>query len=292
MKKKKKLVIITGLSGSGKTYALHTFEDIGYYCIDNLPVDLISTFLNLIERTKADINEIAIICDIREKQFIENFEKTYNDLKKSKIDLTLLFLEANDETLLRRYSETRRPHPLRDEKLLSQVIKKEREMLESIKSLSEIVIDTSAFNVHQLKGYISSHFTAEDEKSGNFRIHIISFGFKNGLPLDADMVLDVRFLPNPFFEYELKDKSGLDNQVVDYILKTQEFKVFFDKIKDLLIFLLPNYKREGKFYLNIAIGCTGGRHRSVVVAEEVFKLLTEQGYNVIIEHRDINISAL
>lgn len=291
MKKRKKLVIITGLSGSGKTYALHTFEDIGYYCIDNLPVDLISTFLNLIERTKADIKEVAIICDIREKRFIENFEMTYNDLKKSNIEMTLLFLEANDDILLRRYSETRRPHPLRNENLLSEVIKKEREMLLGIKSLADDVIDTSAFNVHQLKAYLSKHFTAEDEKVGKFRINIISFGFKNGLPMDADMVFDVRFLPNPFFEDELKDKSGLDGQVVKYITGTNEFIQFFDRIKDLLLFLMPNYKREGKYYLNIAVGCTGGRHRSVVVSEEIFKLLTEEGYNIRIEHRDINLSA-
>ena len=291
MKKRKKLVIITGLSGSGKTYALHTFEDIGYYCIDNLPVDLISTFLNLIERTKADIKEVAIICDIREKRFIENFEMTYNDLKKSNIEMTLLFLEANDEILLRRYSETRRPHPLRNENLLSEVIKKEREMLLGIKSLADDVIDTSSFNVHQLKAYLSKHFATEDEKVGKFRINIISFGFKNGLPMDADMVLDVRFLPNPFFEDELKDKSGLDGQVVKYITGTNEFIQFFDRIKDLLLFLLPNYKREGKYYLNIAVGCTGGRHRSVVVSEEIFKLLTKEGYNIRIEHRDINLSA-
>ena len=291
MKNRNKLVIITGLSGSGKTYALHTFEDIGYYCIDNLPVDLISTFLNLIERTKADIKEVAIICDIREKRFIENFEMTYNDLKKSNIEMTLLFLEANDEILLRRYSETRRPHPLRNENLLSEVIKKEREMLLGIKSLADEVIDTSAFNVHQLKAYLSKHFAAEDEKVGKFRINIISFGFKNGLPMDADMVFDVRFLPNPFFEDELKDKSGLDGQVVKYITGTNEFIQFFDRIKDLLLFLLPNYKREGKYYLNIAVGCTGGRHRSVVVSEEIFKLLTEEGYNIRIEHRDINLSA-
>jgi UPF0042 nucleotide-binding protein len=292
MKKKKKLVIITGLSGSGKTYALHTFEDIGYYCIDNLPVDLISTFLNLIERTKADISEIAIICDIREKRFIENFEKTYNELKKGNLDLILLFLEASDETLVRRFSETRRPHPLRDENLLSQVIKKEREMLLSIKSLADIVIDTTAFNVHQLKSYITNHFAAEDEKAGKFRINIISFGFKNGIPLGTDMLLDVRFLPNPFFEHELREKTGLDIQVVKYIEKTIEFQEFFPKLKDLLRFLVPNYNREGKFYLNIAFGCTGGRHRSVVVAEEVFKFLSKEGYNVIIEHRDIYLSGL
>ena len=292
MKKRKKLVIITGLSGSGKTYSLHTFEDIGYYCIDNLPVDLISTFLNLIERTKADISEIAIICDIREKRFIENFEKTYDELKKGNLDLTLLFLEASDETLVRRYSEAKRPHPFRDENLLSQVIRKERDMLSSIKSLADIVIDTSAFNVHQLKSFITSQFATEEEKAGKFRINVISFGFKNGLPLEADMILDVRFLPNPFFEPELREKTGLDKQVIEYIEKTVEFQEFFPKLKDLLHFLVPNYNREGKFYLNIAFGCTGGRHRSVAVAEEVYKMLAKENYNVIIEHRDIYLSGL
>jgi UPF0042 nucleotide-binding protein len=165
-------------------------------------------------------------------------------------------------------------------------------MLSSIKSLADIVIDTSAFNVHQLKSYITSRFAAEDEKAGKFRINIISFGFKNGLPLDADMILDVRFLQNPFFEHELREKTGLDRQVVEYIEKTVEFREFFPKLKDLLRFLVPNYNREGKFYLNIAFGCTGGRHRSVVVAEEVFKFLSEEGYNVIIEHRDIYLSGL
>jgi UPF0042 nucleotide-binding protein len=292
MKKKKKLIIITGLSGSGKTYTLHTFEDIGYYCIDNLPVDLISTFLNLVERTKADISQIAIICDIREKRFIQNFEKTYDKLKKSDLDLTLLFLEANDQSLLRRYSESKRPHPLREESLLSEIIKKEREMLASIKSIADIVIDTSSFNVHQLKSFITRKFATDDEKTEKFRINIISFGFKSGLPLEADMILDVRFLPNPFFEPELKDKSGLDPQVVEFIEETDEFRVFFPMLKNLLNFLVPNYNREGKSYLNIAFGCTGGRHRSVMVAEEVYKILAKENYNVIIEHRDIYLSGL
>jgi len=290
-RKRKKLIIITGLSGSGKTYTLHTLEDIGYYCIDNLPVDLVSTFLNLIDRTKAGINAIAIICDIREKRFLDNFQKTYENLKSRNLDMTLVFLEANNEVLLRRFSETRRPHPLGDETTLSSMIEKERKMLSPIRDIADQVIDTSDFNVHQLKSYIASIFAEGGEGAARFTINIISFGYKHGLPLDADIIMDVRFLPNPYFEKELKEKSGLDAKVADYVKSTEEYNEFFPRMKDMLEHLIPKYKREGKFYLNVAFGCTGGRHRSVVVGEEMLNFLTTKQYNTYISHRDINISA-
>ena len=288
-KKNKKLVIITGLSGSGKTYTLHTLEDIGYYCIDNLPVELIPTFLNLINRTKAGIRKIAIICDIREKRFLKNFEATYSELSSEKIDLKLLFMEANDPVLLRRYSETRRPHPLRDESALSAMIEKERKMLGVIRSMADMIIDTSEFNVHQLKSYIVKKFANEEGEEENFAINIISFGYKHGLPQDMDMLLDVRFLPNPYFQDNLKDLSGLDRAVYDFVKNNPQYKEFFLKLKKLLLFLIPQYQDEGKVYFNIAFGCTGGRHRSVAVSQEVYKLLVAKGYTVFINHRDVNL---
>lgn len=288
-KKNKKLVIITGLSGSGKTYTLHTLEDIGYYCIDNLPVELIPTFLNLINRTKAGIRKIAIICDIREKRFLKNFEATYSELSSEKIDLKLLFMEANDPVLLRRYSETRRPHPLRDESALSAMIEKERKMLAGIRSMADMIIDTSEFNVHQLKSHIVKKFANEEGEEENFAINIISFGYKHGLPQDMDMLLDVRFLPNPYFQANLKDLSGLDRAVYDFVKNNTQYKEFFLKLKKLLLFLIPQYQDEGKVYFNIAFGCTGGRHRSVAVSQEVYKLLVAKGYTVFINHRDVNL---
>ncbi len=283
-------MIITGLSGSGKTYALHTFEDIGYYCIDNLPVELIPTFLNLIDRSRAGIKKIAIICDIREKRFLKNFETTFEELKEEKLDISLLFLEASNEALMRRYSETRRPHPLRDESILSSMIEKERKMLASIRSIADHVIDTSDFNVHQLKSYILQNFSPEEMKQDALAVNVLSFGFKHGLPQDMDILFDVRFLPNPYFNEELKDMSGLENPVQKFVKSTGEFTEFFPRLKDILLFLLPKYKEEGKYYLNIAFGCTGGKHRSVTVAEEVYKVLKKAGFKVLVEHRDIHLS--
>jgi UPF0042 nucleotide-binding protein len=289
-KKNKELIIITGLSGSGKTYALHTLEDIGYYCIDNLPVELIPTFLNLINRTRAGIRKIAIICDIREKRFLKNFEDTYDELKRKKLDTELIFLEAEDSVLARRYSETRRPHPLRDESALSAMIEKERSMLSGIREIADVIIDTSEYNVHQLKSFIVQKFASEMSSGDHFTVNVMSFGFKHGLPSEMDILLDVRFMPNPYFNDDLKDLSGLDTSVKEYVKASEEFKSFFPKLKDMLLYLIPRYRKEGKYYLHIAFGCTGGRHRSVTVAEEVFELLRAEGLNVLIDHRDIRLT--
>jgi UPF0042 nucleotide-binding protein len=284
-----KLVIITGTSGAGKSTALKTFEDLGFFCVDNLPLFLLPKFLSLVCESKVD--KVALVMDIREKQFAQKGDDILREIESRGYKPEILFFDAQNEVIIRRFKETRRKHPLAEEgKSITESIVEERKYLQEIRKLATQIIDTSSFSVHDLKRWIEARYKKTALRRLN--VHILSFGFKYGLPYEADLVLDVRFLPNPYFVPELKALDGRDERVRKYVMKSEEMQIFLEKILDLLQFLLPFYKREGKNYLNIAIGCTGGKHRSVVVAEALTKALKEKldnqhEYVVSLTHRDI-----
>lgn len=280
------IVIITGLSGSGKTSAVKAFEDVGYFCVDNLPIQLIPTFVQLCDRSDETLSRAAIVIDIREKEFLPQFPHIYQTLKKRNIHLTILFFEANDETIRRRFSETRRPHPLNQEKKhLAQAIAAERALLAPLRALADMVVDTSDRNVHALRQYLIEQFSSNG-RGLELQILIMSFGFKHGLPPNMDLLFDVRFLPNPHFVAELRHLTGKHPQVAAYINQSPDTQETLRRLQDLLEFLLPHYRREGRSYLTIGIGCTGGRHRSVMVAEVLRRFLRRKGYKVKVQHRD------
>jgi len=275
-------VVITGMSGSGKASVLKAFEDMGYYCVDNLPVELIMRFAELTKHS-AHIERTALVVDIREGRELEKLPDILKAIKKS-LQTTLLFLEASDEALLRRFSETRRPHPLGDLPV-KEAIADERRRLRPIRKLADLVIDTSKLNVHELRAHAIEKFKHE-ASDRNIYIACVSFGYKQGVPQDADLVFDVRFLPNPHFVPELRPYTGRHPKVAKYIRSFPQTQEFIQRISELLVYLLPHYIREGKSYLTIGFGCTGGRHRSVMIAEEVRKRLATAGYNVKVTHRD------
>jgi len=284
-----KLVVITGTSGAGKSTALKTFEDLGFFCVDNLPLFLLPKFLELAQKSR--VNKIALVMDVREKEFSQAGVSVVQDMIQQGYEPDILFLDAQDEVIIRRYKETRRKHPLSQEgKSILESIAEERNCLKDIKKIATQIIDTSFFSVHDLKRWIEARYAQTALRTMN--VHILSFGFKFGLPYEADLLLDVRFLPNPYFVPNLKELDGRTAEVKNYVLKSGEMQKFLEKTLDMLQFLLPLYKREGKNYLNIAIGCTGGKHRSVVVAEALAerlkeKLAQKQDYNVSLTHRDI-----
>ncbi|HET6277598.1 MAG TPA: RNase adapter RapZ [Candidatus Polarisedimenticolia bacterium] len=281
------IVVITGLSGSGKTLALRAFEDLGYFCVDNLPVPLIPVFTDLCVKSRKDISRAALVVDVREGKYLQDFPRMYDKLRRKGGPLVrLIFFESDDATLMQRFSETRRPHPLAEGGSLESGIRKEREALRPLRDLADAMIDSSRFNVHQLRRYILDHFAPRGE-SGRLAITVVSFGYKNGLPSGADLVFDARFLPNPFFVDGLRARTGREKEVVDFLQASDEFETFRHKLIDLLDFLIPQYISEGKSYLTVAIGCTGGRHRSVASAEMVGSALRERGYAVNVSHRDI-----
>jgi UPF0042 nucleotide-binding protein len=279
-------VIITGLSGSGKGTVLEAFEDIGYFCVDNLPVDLIPKFAELCSRAGADIKRAAIVVDVREGAEFSKFPRVYRKLKRLGLDVRLLYLETSDDALIRRYSETRRPHPLTHDRPIAVALHEERQRLAPIRQLADTVIDTTRFNVHELRRYIADKFH-EEPSSKPLLISIISFGFKFGIPLEADLVFDVRFLPNPNFVKGLKDRTGQDKDVVAYIKSFTQTQEFLRRLNDLLLFLVPNYIIEGKSYLSVAVGCTGGRHRSVMIGNEIYRLMVSRGYKAKVLHREL-----
>ena len=279
------LVIITGLSGSGKTLTSRCFEDLGYYCVDNLPVKLIPTFIDLCSKTTEEITKIALVIDIRERDFLGDFDHVYGDLKRSH-KVKLIFLEAVDEMLARRYSESRRPHPLSPDNSIIKGIQREREILQGVRQHADLIIDTSKLSVHELKSFIIDYIEGEKRKS--LLLSIVSFGYKFGIPYDSDLVFDVRFLPNPYFVEELQGKTGLHSQVGEYVTADSNYKEFMLKVENLLLFLIPHYIVEGKTYLTISVGCTGGRHRSVVVAKKIKDMLCNHNYKVKLVHRDID----
>ena len=281
---KKELVILTGISGAGKASALKTFEDLGYQAVDNLPLELMPDFAGLVEKSK-DIDRAAIVVDVREGQALDRLPEIIKRVKRV-LPTRVVFLDAQDPVLVRRYSETRRPHPLRRSETVSRSIVEERQMLDSIRNVADTLIDTSRFNVHELRAEIQKRFGRGDQ-SETMLVSCLSFGFKNGVPLDADLVFDVRFLPNPHFVPEFRDKTGLDPKVAAYVTGFPQTGEFLTKVTDMMLFLMPHYVKEGKSYLTVAFGCTGGQHRSVMMAEEMAGRLSKAGYQVKAVHRDI-----
>ncbi|MGI6129125.1 MAG: RNase adapter RapZ [bacterium] len=277
-------VIVSGLSGAGKSTAVRVLEDMGYFCVDNLPPDLLPKFAELCLQGK--VNKVALGIDIRGGGFFEHILERLNGLEKMGLKYRVIFLEASDETLIRRYKETRRRHPLAKEGRVGDGITAERQRMKELQSRATYVIDTTNMTPAQLKEEIRLLFS-EEEDLERLLTTLVSFGFKRGLPLDADMILDVRFLPNPFYVEELKDGTGQDKAVRDYVLNWPEAKEFVSKVRDLIEFLIPYFIKEGKTSLVIGIGCTGGCHRSVAIAEELGRLLSAKEHRIFIQHRDI-----
>jgi len=277
------LVIITGMSGSGKASVLKAFEDLGYYCVDNLPVGLIPAFAELAGQSE-EIKSTALVVDVREGGQLRGLPRIVKSVKRM-LPTRMIFLEAADSVLLRRFSETRRPHPLGKDAPVRASLAAERERLRPIRAIADLVIDTSKFNVHELRAYITERFHKR-ESDKNILVSCVSFGFRHGVPEDADLVFDVRFLPNPHFVPEFRPLTGRDPKVAKYIRSFPQSREFIKRISQLLVYLLPHYIREGKSYLTISFGCTGGQHRSVMIAEEVGKHLRKAGYRVKVVHRD------
>jgi len=279
------LFIISGLSGSGKSTALDALEDAGFYCIDNMPVDLLPKFLEMPIERNSEISGIALVMDLRERGFLTKYSAVFGELKKSGYFFKILFLEAEEEILVQRYSETRRQHPMSDGKSLLDNIRLEREQLEDLRSAADIVIDTSNFNVHDLKSKILD-IAQKSKINVSMHINVLSFGFKYGIPYDADLIMDVRFMVNPYFVAELKELDGEAQAIKDFVLGHKDTRAFLDKYLDLLDYLIPMYEKEGKAYLTIALGCTGGRHRSVTIAGTIYEHIHAMGKTVELNHRD------
>jgi len=282
--RKAELIIITGLSGSGKGSVLKALEDLGYYSVDNLPVELIPKFAELI-RENANIPGAALVVDIRERQGLKRFPKVLAGIRRS-VESKLLFLEAEDDAIMRRFSETRRPHPLGADQSILRSIDAERRQLAPIRAMADLIVNTSKFTVHELREFIGERFRLESDSS-RILISVTSFGYRNGVPPDSDLVFDVRFLPNPNYIPRFKNRSGREPAVAQYIRSFPQTVEFIRRITDLLTYLLPHYIREGKSYLTIAFGCTGGQHRSVMMAEEILKNLSDAGFQVRVNHRDM-----
>ena len=283
-----KMIIVTGMSGAGKSTALNVLEDEGYYCVDNMPISLIPKFAELANAGEDEYSNIAIGVDIRSGHSLIELDAVLDDMKAEHYNYTILFLESRDDVLVKRYKETRRTHPLAkdDHDRIDNVIRLEREELKFLKNRADVIIDTSQMLTRELKTELENIFF-NDKNFKNLFVTVLSFGFKYGIPADADLVFDVRFLPNPYYVEELKYLTGNDKPVQDYVKKAPEALEFLNKIDDLLRFLLPNYVKEGKNSLVIAIGCTGGKHRSVTLANEIYELLNKTEYGCKVEHRDI-----
>ncbi len=280
-----RVVIITGLSGSGKSTALRALEDAGFFAVDNLPVALLPPFLDL--RDQGEAAKVALVMDIREPDFLKNYERIFNQLRESGFKLEIVFLEASQEALIRRFSQTRRTHPATPKGPLIEAIRQEIQALNGLKSIAGLVLDTTELSVHELKARIIETFSSP-LTDRLMRITLVSFGFKYGPPPEADMILDVRFLANPYFVEGLKEKDGTQEEIVDFLNRWDETARFKELFLDLLQFLLPLYQKEGKAYLTIGLGCTGGRHRSVALVNQLDELLREIGYRPEVRHRDIN----
>ncbi|MBO7599924.1 MAG: RNase adapter RapZ [Lachnospiraceae bacterium] len=283
-----RLVVVTGMSGSGKRTAIKMLEDVGYYCVDNLPVRLIDMFVDLISEKNTELTKVALGIDARADQPFDEAVKAIDSIKKENVTIEILFLETSTEVLLKRYKESRRMHPLAPDGRVEEGIEREREVLKEIKKQADYVIDTSKLLTRELKVEIDRIFV-EDKKYNNLMINIVSFGFKYGIPQDADLVFDVRFLPNPFYIDELKNLTGLDKPVKDFVMSFEESGEFLKKLEEMLMFLIPNYIKEGKYQLVVAIGCTGGHHRSVTLAEMLYAdIKDKEDFWVKLSHRDVN----
>jgi UPF0042 nucleotide-binding protein len=286
VKHRKHFVLITGMSGSGKGSVLKAFEDLGYHCVDNLPIDLIARFAQTCQQRGSRIPLAAVVVDIREGEALSQLPTLYQDLRNHHSNLSLVFLEASNKALIRRFEETRRPHPLGRELPVREGIRLERTLLKPMRQLADVTIDTTRMNVHELRELIQRQFGGLSARRA-ILVSVVSFGFRSGAPADANLVFDARFLPNPNYIPRLKSKTGLDEVVQRYMDSFPQTREFMKQLMRLLVYLLPHYVREGKSYLTIAIGCTGGRHRSVAIAEKVGKALVEEGYKTRVSHRDI-----
>lgn len=281
-----RFVIVSGLSGSGKSYAIKCFEDINFFCVDNLPLALVPTFAELCLQSGMEISRVALGVDVREREFLHVLPPTLQALREKGHSVEIVFLDASDDVLARRFSETRRPHPLGGERPLPESISMERELMTSLRVQADRIIDTSEINVHQLRQLVVQTYGRQEEH-GKLTVSVLSFGFKYGIPYDIDLLFDVRFLPNPNFVEHLKPLTGAERPVKDFLFALPKTGDFLEKLYGLLDFLLPNYEDEGKSYLTIGIGCTGGRHRSVAISERVYEHLGEHSVHSVLRHRDI-----
>jgi len=279
-----KFLIVTGMSGSGKTVASRILEDFGYYCVDNLPAKLIPIFINLRKKREVEIDKVALIIDIREAKFLTEFPKILKSIRENELP-RVIFMEASDEVIVKRFSESRRPHPLKRKSSIWEKIELERKSLEEIRNLADDIIDTTYTKVPELKKILTKRFLKKAK--GDIQIAIISFGYRYGIPVDSDLVFDVRFLPNPYYIEGLKDKTGESKSVRDYVLNFPETKVFLKQLFMLIDYLMPNFVEEGKSYLTISIGCTGGKHRSVTIANELRGHLVRNKFSSQVNHKDI-----
>jgi RNase adapter protein RapZ len=284
---KKRFIVVTGLSGAGKSQAIRALEDLGYFCVDNLPTMLIQTLAEMATREDAGIEKVAIVIDVREGGFLREFPRVYRKLRAmSGLDAKLIFLEANQQTLVRRFSETRRPHPLAPDRSVTEGIREERSKLNAIRGIADVIVDTSNLTVHELRD-IFMRMSRGTRQRNEMMVNLVSFGYKHGVPVDADLVFDVRCLPNPHFVERLRRLTGRDRAVVQYMRRHASTKEFLDKLASFLRFALPQYVAEGKSYLTVAIGCTGGQHRSVMIAEALKKSLASvKNVRVRVKHRD------
>jgi UPF0042 nucleotide-binding protein len=283
-------VVVTGLSGAGKSTAIKVFEDLGHYCVDNLPPVLLPKIVEVVSEARGEGARIALGVDVRGKEFLPDLSRVLEELREGKSAVHVLFLDAADEALVRRFSETRRRHPIAAREGAKEAIRREREILSPLREMADEVIDTSAFTVHQLRDALARRFRREG--AGGLQVNIVSFGYRYGLPGEADMVLDVRFLPNPNFVAALKRHTGLDRGVREYVLRARPTRMFLRRASGLLLFLLPLYRKEGKAYFTLGVGCTGGRHRSVAVAEALGEILGKKDGAAVVVHRDLSRSSL
>lgn len=279
------VVIITGLSGAGKTQTINCLEDMDYYCVDNMPPALLRKFIELSMQSEGKIDKVALVIDVRGGDFFHNLSQALNELEESQIAYEILFLEASDEVLVRRFKESRRRHPLAPQDRLLDAIRMERNILEELRGRANVILDTSDTTPRVLKEKLNDLYS--ERETGNFAIHVVSFGYKMGIPLDCDIMMDVRFLPNPFYDPAMTTQTGMDDEVVDYVMQSPITKSFVRRYMNILKFLIPHYIQEGKTNLAISIGCTGGQHRSVVLANYLGNQLTKLGYDVMVRHRDL-----
>ncbi|UCF67970.1 MAG: RNase adapter RapZ [Acidobacteriota bacterium] len=286
----KRIVVVSGLSGSGKTLAIKSIEDMGYFTVDNLPVPLIPPFIDLLERSQDPRPQAAFAADARERSHLLSLPPLIDELRaRADIDLLVLFFDASEETLVRRFSETRRPHPLIDASTtsVSQAIRREQQLLAPLRALADRVIETDELTPHELRRLLQRELAGQSEVA-SLHCHVVSFGFKHGAPREADMVFDTRFLANPFFVPALRELTGKDGPVLDYLAELPDYHAFIERLENLLEFVMPRFVQEGKSYLTLAIGCTGGRHRSVALAERVGRFLRQSGYSASVSHRDLD----
>jgi UPF0042 nucleotide-binding protein len=282
-----RLVLITGASGSGKSVVAKCFEDLGYYTVDNLPLPLLRLFLNDPLQLAGGLDRIAVVTDVRAPRFADEFPRLVAEIERDKVEVTLLFLEASDEVLVRRFSETRRPHPLAADAPVIEGIRREKEVLAELRARADLVLDTSEWSIHEIRTHVYREFSGSPGEEPGMVVSLVSFGFKYGIPYGTDLLFDARFLPNPHFVPGLRVQTGQDAAVQDYLEQQPDFMELLDRLSDLLLYLLPLYRRENRSYLSVAIGCTGGRHRSVAICERLKVRLEERGWPARLIHRDI-----